>query len=611
MTTTPLVRARTLALLISCALVALATFAPAAAAESEGPQIKLSVGTPFVQSLDLEAFRLAAVQDDGRVKTVDSFARHKLRFVNAKALGQVEPVVLLLDLMLMPEHYAGSAIVHMKKEPFRIQLVNEVRNRLPAEQRQGAVSDAELDRIVRDGWVPLRFIDHPATRDALAVLARDLMRTNREVQSLESARALADAGVLRSLFKIVPTPDGDELSPWFSLDAAAGAGLPADAAHASMRAAGVPGLDPAVAKTLASAWAGLERAWRFQDAPEASKALNAISAAVQQVNPAIYPSTDRMGWEHWYYRNHKMTWVWLIYFAALPFLLLATVYGVKWARPAGLALFGIAFALHTFSIGLRWYLAGRIPNANMFEAITAASWFGCLAAIVLEIVLRRWPVKNLSALAAATAAMVAMMVCRFQPVIVQGGDIGTVMPVLDRTIWLYIHTNIVIASYALIFFGSVTGGLYLIMRLVAWAFPAAAFQAMWAGSQGVGAAGGGASAIILGRGMQQGDASNVGLARTLDGATMIFLELAFLSLWVGTILGAIWADVSWGRPWGWDPKEVFALNTWIVFLVLVHVRLKVKDKALWTAVLAVIGCAVMLFNWIAVNFVIVGLHSYA
>jgi ABC-type transport system involved in cytochrome c biogenesis permease subunit len=58
-------------------------------------------------------------------------------------------------------------------------------------------------------------------------------------------------------------------------------------------------------------------------------------------------------------------------------------------------------------------------------------------------------------------------------------------------------------------------------------------------------------------------------------------------------------------------KEVFAVNTWLIFLILVHVRLKVRDMALWTAVLAVVGFAVMLFNWLAVNFVIVGLHSHA
>jgi ABC-type transport system involved in cytochrome c biogenesis permease subunit len=102
-----------------------------------------------------------------------------------------------------------------------------------------------------------------------------------------------------------------------------------------------------------------------------------------------------------------------------------------------------------------------------------------------------------------------------------------------------------------------------------------------------------------------------GLAKILDGSTMLLLELSFITLWTGIIMGAVWADHSWGRPWGWDPKEVFALNTWIIFLILVHVRIKVVDKGLWTAVLAVIGCAVMMFNWVVVNFFITGLHSYA
>ncbi|MCI0363386.1 MAG: hypothetical protein L0Y44_08175 [Phycisphaerales bacterium] len=65
------------------------------------------------------------------------------------------------------------------------------------------------------------------------------------------------------------------------------------------------------------------------------------------------------------------------------------------------------------------------------------------------------------------------------------------------------------------------------------------------------------------------------------------------------------------RGYGLALKEVFALNTFIIFLLLVHVRLKVKDKGLWTALLAVAGAGVMLFNWIVINFAITGLHSYA
>ena len=101
------------------------------------------------------------------------------------------------------------------------------------------------------------------------------------------------------------------------------------------------------------------------------------------------------------------------------------------------------------------------------------------------------------------------------------------------------------------------------------------------------------------------------IGQVLDGTTMVLLELSFVMLWAGIVMGAIWADHSWGRPWGWDPKEVFALNTFLVFLVLVHVRLKVRDKGLLTALLALAGCVVMLFNWIVINFTIAGLHSYA
>jgi ABC-type transport system involved in cytochrome c biogenesis permease subunit len=97
----------------------------------------------------------------------------------------------------------------------------------------------------------------------------------------------------------------------------------------------------------------------------------------------------------------------------------------------------------------------------------------------------------------------------------------------------------------------------------------------------------------------------------LDGVTMLLMKLSFILLWAGIAMGAIWADHSWGRPWGWDPKEVFALNTFVVFAVLVHVRYRALDKGLWTALLAVVGAAVMLFNWIVINFVITGLHSYA
>ena len=130
-------------------------------------------------------------------------------------------------------------------------------------------------------------------------------------------------------------------------------------------------------------------------------------------------------------------------------------------------------------------------------------------------------------------------------------------------------------------------------------------EMMAAGSGAAGAASGGGAASKFAHHRA------TGVGEVFDGVTMLLTELSFVMLWAGIVMGAIWADHSWGRPWGWDPKEVFALNTFIIFALLIHVRWKVRDKGLWTAILAVAGAAVMLFNWIVINFVISGLHSYA
>jgi cytochrome c-type biogenesis protein CcsB len=309
------------------------------------------------------------------------------------------------------------------------------------------------------------------------------------------------------------------------------------------------------------------------------------------LQPAVYPSQKKLGWESWYFSSGHMTWVWLVYLVSLIFLLAGVVYRWETARWVGLSVFLIAFGLHTFALGLRWYVSGRWPNSNMFEAVTTAVWFGALLAIVLELLAGRSALRNLFALTGAAASMVAMMAAHFLPEL--DPNISNRMPIL-HDIWLYIHTNVIIASYALIAMASVTGVLYLLWRL-------------GGGGKEYARIGGAASLIEAGR----SDANKMSKGEVFDGVTMILMELAVIMLWAGIIMGAIWADHSWGRPWGWDPKEVFAFNTFVIFLILVHLRLTSKDKGLWTAWLAVIGCAVMMFNWVIINFVISGLHSYA
>ena len=221
---------------------------------------------------------------------------------------------------------------------------------------------------------------------------------------------------------------------------------------------------------------------------------------------------------------------------------------------------------------------------------------GALFGLGMETLVRRTATKYVFSLAAAGTAMVALLATRLYPLELSP-HISNKMPVL-HDVWLYIHTNCIIFSYCLIMLAAVSAGLYLIRRVVLRA----------RGISGVDdyARAGGAATLV-----QVRPGAIAGMGATLDAATMILVEVSFILLWAGIAMGAIWADHSWGRPWGWDPKEVFALNTFLVFAVLIHARMKVRDKGLWTAILAAVGCAVMLFNWIIINFTISGLHSYA
>lgn len=704
----------------------------------------------LANQINLDKFRLIAVQHDGRFKTFDTLARSILRLMSRNevlkrpAAGADKPVTqdavfTYLDLMFNPAAYQEVRLLHVKETEVRKQLVSAAQDRL---------DEATRKAILKDGLVSAAFLQMPEVQHKLDELSRDIMRTAKKVENLRNAFAYMQRQNLQSLMRVIPPSRAESIQErWYSIGELKMVSS-SHALHAGMGEISLPGMDFGAQQELTSGWMALEKAWKSGDAAAINTALDTLADTLARVAPQVYPPLSKLSLEHWYYKYNKMMWSWAFYFIAFVLLLMGMVYCWPRATRAGVVFFALGFALHTAACGIRWYLAGRIPNTNMFEAVTAAAWFGAAVAIFLElgpIVLRRvrndtamsfagvlavggfavwlsvllvrgtpidawqqWgPVpiagmiigsvgcmglislvvagrmaryQGLLLLVGSAAGMVALMCGQFMKVSLDS-DIGRTMPVLND-LWLYIHTNMIIASYALIGMAFVTAALYVVGRMLtrpfadrqslwAWGLLAlgtvaiplvallpevtikmimsawAPFLLVWVmflvaaiarlvwrkGAQqayaaweglplGMAGAVGGSARLTPGAvalsalnpaAVQpaEGTERREGLAKIFDGATMLLLELSFIMLWTGIIMGAVWADHSWGRPWGWDPKEVFALNTWIIFLILVHVRLKVKDRELWTAVLAVIGTSVMMFNWVVVNFFIVGLHSYA
>lgn len=533
----------------------------------------------FAAQVDLTPLDQAAVQRQGRIKSYASHASELIGMVSGgKRVQGHRHDFTYLDMMFNPQAYDEIPCINIKNPAMRQQIARAL-------EREG-VDPATIEEFRGSGLIAPRLLNLPAVGQLITAWSADLIRTAKFVNQIESGLTVSQPQFLAANLRLIPPPGAGLDTPWMSV-----MDLYPDTATHPM----ADQLSENLLLDLRRDWVNLTEGWRSQDAARVNRAIASLAATTASINPEVYPSRAKMHWESVYFRLGHLTWLWLPYVLTMAFLLMAIAYRWDGARRIGLGMFSASLLMQTISIGWRWWISGRWPNSNMFEAVTTSVWFGAVLALGLEYIARKTPLRNFFALTAAAACGTALMAAEYSPYL--DANIANMMPVL-HDLWLYIHTNVIIASYALIFMASVTALIYIVAR----AFGAPADYAKVSGTQMLLDE----AAAIPGKKRRERS-----LTELLDGATLILMELSFVLLWAGLVMGAIWADHSWGRPWGWDPKEVFALNTFIVFIVLIHARLKTRDKGLWTALLAIVGCGVMLFNWIVINFVISGLHSYA
>ena len=526
----------------------------------------------FEEQVDMKPWGdQVAVFTEGRVKSYETFARSFMPYImGSKKYNGQSATFTYFDMMLRPDRYADKDFIFVKHKGLRASIATELDTFNPELKDR-------LARFMKTGLISRELLQTQLVQSLLTRLRRDNRRFASPIEVIDSAIGASDPRNLWASLKIVPPSSGSAGDPWNTLDTLEN-------------------------KEIVDTWQRMVIAWQAGDAQTTNVELATLSTLIPALGAGteVYPKAGKLKLESMYFRLGNLTWVWLVYLVSVVLLLMAFVYRFKTIGRVGTIFFVLAVLLNTLAVVWRWYVSGRFPNANMFEAITTSAWMGGLFAILMEFYLRKTSMKYLLPLGAAITAMVALLAVRLYPLELNP-HISNKMPVL-HDVWLYIHVNFIIFAYCLIFVASVTAFFYLVRRGIQ----------KTKGIDGVkdfAKAGGVASLVEKRKGGGSALANNTGAV--LDGATMILVELSFILLWAGIVMGAIWADHSWGRPWGWDPKEVFALNTFLIFVVLIHARIKVKDKGLWTAWLALLGCAVMLFNWIIINFTISGLHSYA
>jgi cytochrome c-type biogenesis protein CcsB len=587
---------------------------PAVAPSSAAPtgdvtpeQIAAQDRTKFAADIKLDDLRLLEVLHRDQVKILDSWARQSLStMMHHQSYEGHDALYTALDMAFRPEAWQDKNIIFVQAIPIRQRL--SVLADGPTEE----FKQAERQRILQTGMVSPAFMEQREVGDLLERTAA------ADVRLADSIRKVMDAlevfRTLRgSLFMAPPASGTNET--WMHPYQLQG-NVPMLAQAATQRGdtlPAVPGYAPTEAISMVKGFGELEFGWRSNDAAEANDGIRVLVDNAPAINPTVYHDPFKRKVELWYNRLFNGTLLaGSLYFIAVTLFLIGAVGVTTASRKWAMGFFTLALLVHIAAMAIRWWLAGRIPIQNQFESVLGSAMLGCILGWVLEVRKR----NNLFGLALSFVGWLAMTACFAVPYIWGkeiGESIGKVAGVLSDY-WLYIHVNVVICSYALISASFALGGLYLLVKLWHWISPLEQPASALTAAQAVGVSRGGTATMEAGGGS---DTTQIARERArfleqLDGANVVVLQMAFWALGTGIVCGAIWADHSWGRPWGWDPKETFALVTWIVYLIIVHVRFVTpRNKAMWTSALSVIGFGVMLFNWIGVNFFLAGLHSYA
>jgi cytochrome c-type biogenesis protein CcsB len=227
------------------------------------------------------------------------------------------------------------------------------------------------------------------------------------------------------------------------------------------------------------------------------------------------------------------------------------------------------FIFHVTGLGLRWYVSGRAPWSNGYESMIYIAFTTVLAGLLFGR-------KSFGALAAtmvlsATVLLVAML-SYLDP------EITPLVPVL-RSYWLTIHVSLEAGSYGFLMLGAVIGLINLILM------------------------------IFLSNKNEKRIHRIVKEMTYLSEMTLIG---GLFMISIGTYLGGVWANESWGRYWGWDAKETWALVTILVYAFILHMRLIPKMNGLYAFNFAsIFGLASVIMTYYGVNYYLSGLHSYA
>lgn len=309
---------------------------------------------------------------------------------------------------------------------------------------------------------------------------------------------------------------------------------------------------------------------------EASEKLAYIKTFQDVLGKEVIPSQKQVEAELWYNELNLNFWLFQVFFTLGALLLIQSIFKIftqkKWIEllwNASIILVLISFLIFTGNILLRWYVAQHAPWSNGYEMLVFVAWVLLLCGLMTFR-------KSDFALPLSTLFTGALLFVSYLDWL--SPEITNLMPVL-KSFWLKVHVATIVSSYAPLALSAVLGFMALL--------------------------------LIIFKTKKTKDQINIKI-KELTYINEISMTIGLFVLAVGTFLGGIWANESWGRYWAWDPKETWALISVIVYAIVLHLRFIPKlnnDYVLNMVSVFAFGSIIM--TSFGVNYYLSGLHSYA
>ena len=519
------------------------------AVEDENPVIKTAKSFNAVHA---DKFGHLVVQDSaGRMKPLDTLSHEILSKLNRSTtfLG-LSANQVIMGMMLRPDAWREIAIIKTGDK--------EINKRI------GLAEDAKVAAFSQFFEVPdqisgykLASLVDEATRKAPG--KRD--KFDKALLQIDERVNVAFMVYTGALIQMWPKPN-DQNNKWYATIEALQTLDPKDGQMVRLMAMGYFG--------------AVDGALKSGDWSDADKALTLIDKYQHFAGASVYPSETKINVEHAYNKWNIFEQLWPMYFLLgfslllLSFLkILKPTFKLETVSKISFALLVLFFVAHTTGLIMRWYISGHAPWSNGYESMVYIAWATVLAGFIFS---------RKSAITLAATGIMSGIILFVAHLNWLDPQVTNLVPVL-QSYWLSIHVSMITASYGFLGLGALLGMITLILFIL----------------------------------KKSSNEARLNLAiKELNGINEMSLMIGLILLTVGNFLGGVWANESWGRYWGWDPKETWALVTILVYAVVIHLRM---IKGVYNdynfSVISLLAFTSVLMTYFGVNYYLAGMHSYA